>query len=401
MHSIFKRRFKEFTIRVQSVIEKAPKTRKMALDDVVRSLNDNPVNMLRFPAEEIRDLVNVPCPGIISVILVKNPIDPNSLSMIRSFKKLRDYYGISEESACSKCPLLSKCPNQFKVPNLQKNAGVQDVFNVLLAYTDLSLTLESISNKYNLTNIIKESSPIQAEDEKELQQIKLYNLRYRNCLIALNGLDSMIHEFCDLKEEFFLEKFTNAVKEFEYGQKHDVGEKIVQKFNNNKSPAIKESFTLPQRDMNQSPQSREEKKAEYLRKLDDGVDSKPRVDREGRKLAKEKVREKSDYVDQTKKKSTSMINMHFLKESKYNLSPSTQRLRTDAKVNKYKPAASNRSVSAEESSEKIPEPKRVQFEGKSRNQQTDMGKGKMNSGGTQTRDRPNSARKPFPNKQGK
>lgn len=68
MHSIFKRRFKEFTVRVQTVIDKAPKTRRMGLNDVVRALNDNPVNMLRFPAEEIRDLVNVPCPGSISSI---------------------------------------------------------------------------------------------------------------------------------------------------------------------------------------------------------------------------------------------------------------------------------------------------------------------------------------------
>ena len=305
MYRTYTKAIKEVCKRIEESLKDLHQPVKASsLGDLVRILDEKPVLMMRFPTRELKELVEVPCPGTL-LSPVTQPTDKNSQPLIRSFKKLRDFYDLKESTACLKCPHQDSCPFKFRLPNKAKDAGVQDVFNVLLAYEDFGREVqkrEQIALDTVEVSAAEQSPEDLSREDKLLKLSSIYGLKYRAGLNILNTFEIITEEYLDDKN-FRLEKFENAIREFEFESKEADGQQ--------RSLKPREE-TLPPRQP-EEPSNREL----YLKKLDDGSSSDPIYSTGGKMIPKQKIKEKEVYVDVIKKKADTAVNVHFMKQAKF------------------------------------------------------------------------------------
>jgi hypothetical protein len=63
MNTIFKRKFQDFLSKTGATLKDHKSKSSFKITDVMRMLDETPANLLRFPTEELQELVDVPCPG--------------------------------------------------------------------------------------------------------------------------------------------------------------------------------------------------------------------------------------------------------------------------------------------------------------------------------------------------
>ena len=115
----------------------------------------------------------------------------DSHKLVRSFKRLRDLLDVKERKVCGRCPQLETCPFRFKLPNSKHDSGVQDVFNVLMAYGDTAVDVEASRERLNVDDL----QVADAKDVEGLQRWQMYGIKYRSAIVVLNSLESVTREY--------------------------------------------------------------------------------------------------------------------------------------------------------------------------------------------------------------
>lgn len=245
------------------------------------------------------------------VELVSNPTQSDQLAIVRSFKKLRDFYNVKEKKVCQRCPKNKICPIAFRIPNLQYDAGAMDVFNVILAYEELALRMDESADKVNLDEMMETNSEVTDTERDALERLKMYNLKYRSAVITLNSLEKMTSEYLD-DENLTLRKFENAVKAYEFEGR------IVK---SKEQPSRDKELVKPKTEV--APSSKETKLQAYRKRFDDPGSLKPQVAPDNKKKPTQKIPSKDIYMDIVKKKTSTAIETHFFKTAKKNLNKPT------------------------------------------------------------------------------
>lgn len=262
----------------------------------------------------------------------------DGMQEIRAFKRLREFYDVPEKKVCTACPRKDQCPLKFKIPNVKFLAGSSDVYSVLAAYSKQAESLEKAENSQDLDSMI-DMNPEMSDDElRKLDLRRLYGLKMKDAIIVLNSLAKLSQSQLD-KSDFFQEKFGNAIALYEHEAGLDKYSTSIEdrkakgfkrpntevslrpdfqgKYENIKSGAS--SQTKGDLSTSNSTGGLSEKRQAYLQKFDEKVSLTPMTDAGSTMMKKKGPKNKESYLDSVKKKASTAVNVHFLKESKKKL----------------------------------------------------------------------------------
>lgn len=290
---------------------------------------------------------------------------------MRSFKRLRDFFGVRETKVCSACPKAGVCPFAHKIPNTAYDGDVQDVFNVLLAYGQLADRIDPDA----VQNIDKHLEKLWDEERKaqtqhtgqegtqtepaesvlpneSLRLARDYGLKFQSCMITLRTFDKLLTDLevgldserrlqesqtqttpgkkkSALKVDFPLQKFDNAIREYEAAM--DRGDQRTElakpefarvgrntqpdKSGQERRPSWRDKFNSPakrDRDDDSITGLKTEKRAELQRKLKEEWTTTPQVI-EGDRLYKRPKESKDSYMDKVRLATSKVVESNFMK----------------------------------------------------------------------------------------
>ena len=250
-----------------------------------------------------------------------------------------------EKKVCAACPRQDQCPLKFKIPNAKFLAGASDVFSVLLAYGQQAQYLEKVEQRDDLDTLIDINPEMTDDQVKDLDLRRIYGLRLKDAIVVLNALAKISDSQMDQKD-FFQEKFSNAISVYEneagidkYSTSVDERkDKGLRKMKNEVSlrPDFQGKNQLRPSDNNIQRRSEglsrgqegylDQKKRQYHKKFDEKVSLTPVMDDSPQKPKKKESKSSEDYLDNIKKKASTAVNMHFLKDSKKNLESAPRKM---------------------------------------------------------------------------